>query len=115
MAFHRRESPSQTVDDAKRQGASMEIWGALARNTAQSNLPCVKAYRNKLPIGQRGVDFETNVAPEPGSGAPNEARWYLNITPGVEKRTDAAGTEYAAIRLSNFDNRQPDLSTGQSP
>jgi hypothetical protein len=93
----------------------MELWGAPARHTSQSDLPSVKAYRHNLPSGQRGILFETNVAPEPGCGAPNEARWYLDFTPGVERRTDTAGTEYAAIRLSSFDNRQPDLSTGSTP
>ena len=92
----------------------MEMWGAPARNTSQSDLPCVKAYRNSLPVGQRGVEFETPISPQRGSGTPIEARWYLNITVGVEKRT-SAGTDYAAIRLSRFDNRQPDLSIGQSP
>jgi hypothetical protein len=114
--FHRRENfRSQTVDDAKKQEASMEMWGAPARNTSQSDLPSVKAYRNSLPAGQRGVQFDTPVAPERGSGTPIEARWYLNITLGVEKRTDAAGTEYAAITLSSFINNQPPLPTGPTP
>jgi hypothetical protein len=104
--FYRGESPSQTVADAKKQQTSMEIWGAPARNTAQSNLPCVKAYRSSLPSGQRGVEFDTPVSPR-GFGTPLEARWYLGFTNGVLQRTDAAGTVYAAIPLSRFVNGQP--------
>jgi hypothetical protein len=85
----------------------MELWGKPARNTSQSDLPCVKAYRNSLPAGQRGVEFDTPVVPERGSGTPIEARWYLNITAGVEQRTDQAGTVCAAIPLSRFVNGQP--------
>jgi hypothetical protein len=66
----------------------------------------VKAYRSSLPPGQRGVEFDTPIAPARGSGTPLEARWYLGFTPGVLRRTDA-GTEYAAISLSRFVNGQP--------
>ena len=105
--FHRLESPTQTPADAKLQDSSKEIWGKPASNTAQSNLPCVKAYRGILPSGQRGVEFETPIVPQRGSGTPFEARWYLNFTNGVLQRTDAAGTVYAAISLSRFVNGQP--------
>jgi hypothetical protein len=104
--FHRLESPTQTVADAKRQQTSGEIWGRAARHTAQSNLPSVKAYRSSLPKGQRGVEFDTAIAPTPGSGTPYEARWYVG-TYGVLQRTDSGGDEYAAIPWSRFDNQQP--------
>ena len=65
--FHRLESPTQTVADAKLQQSSNEIWGKPPTNTAQSNSPCVKAYRNNLPNGQRGVDFDTLVGPKVGA------------------------------------------------
>jgi hypothetical protein len=75
--FHRIESPTQKVADAIQQQSSNEIWGKPPGNTAQSNLPCVKAYRNSLPSGQRGIDFDTPVHPTPGGGSPLDARWYL--------------------------------------
>lgn len=105
--FHRDESPSQRVADAKLQQKSMEIWGKEGRNTAQSNLPCVKAYRGSLSQGSRGIEFETPVSPTSGRGSLFEIRWYLGFTVGVVQRTDAAGTDYAAIPLSKFVNRQP--------
>jgi hypothetical protein len=49
--FHRLESPTQTVADAKRQQTSGETWGKAARHTAQSNLPSVKAYRSNCRKG----------------------------------------------------------------
>ena len=85
----------------------MEAWGRPAGHTAQSNLPAVKAYRGSLPTGQRGVDFDTPLLPQRGSGTPLEARWYLGHTPGVQQRTDQNGTVYAAIPLSRFINGQP--------
>jgi hypothetical protein len=104
--FHRLESPTQTVADAARQETSKELWGRPASNTAQSDIPAVKAYRNNLPPGQRGVEFDTPVLPAKGSGTPLEARWYLGFTPGVLHR-NKAGTDYAAIPLSKFVNGQP--------
>ncbi len=104
--FHRLESPTQTVNDALLQQASNEVWGRPARNVAQSNLPSVKAYRNSLPNGQRGIEFDTPVNPTPNSGSPFEARWY-DGTNGVLQRTDASGTDHAAIPLSRFVNGQP--------
>jgi hypothetical protein len=102
--FHRRESPTQTVNDAKLQQSSMEIWGKEARF---SSLLSVKAYRGAIKALQMGVEFDTAVAPQKGGGSPFEARWYHGSTPGVVKRTDSAGTDYAAIPVTRLDNRQP--------
>ena len=104
--FHRIESPTQKVADAIQQQSSNEIWGKPPGNTAQSNLPCVKAYRNSRPSGQRGIDFDTPFIPLPAAAVPLDARWYLG-TNGVLQRTDSTGTVYAAIPLSRFFNGQP--------
>jgi hypothetical protein len=59
--------------------------------------PTVQAYRG--PINDiRGVEFSTNIAEHP-NGTPLDARWYLDLTPGVELRTKD-GEEYAAISAS---------------
>ena len=79
VTYHRLASPTQTQADAIAQQASSEIWGRPAR---WSNIPCVKAYRNHLPSGQRGIEFTTPVAPTPGCGSPFEAYWYAG-SPGV--------------------------------
>lgn len=101
MVFHRLESPTQTRADALVQVASGEVWGRPARG---SNIPSVKAYRNALPQGQRGIEFSTAVSPHKGSGTPYEARWYYPHTAGVLYRVDAKGQDYAAIpaHVTNF-------------
>jgi hypothetical protein len=93
MAFHRLESPTQTRSDAVKQVASGEIWGRPARG---SDIPSVKAYRNALPAGQRGVEFTTAVLPQKGSGTPYEARWYYPNTPGVLRRQDKFNQAYTS-------------------
>jgi hypothetical protein len=65
--FHRLESRTQTVADAKLQDSSKEIWGKPAANTAQSNLPCVIAvpcHRAREALNLRGL-LCRSVAPEP--------------------------------------------------
>ena len=100
--FHRRESPTQTKADAVKQVQSGEIWGRPARG---SSIPSVKAYRNAMPSGQRGIEFSTAITPH-GGGSPYEARWYYPHTPGVTKRTNARGEDFAVI-AANVINLQP--------
>lgn len=100
--FHRVESTTQTIADAKLQEASQEVWGREARG---SGLLRVKAYRGPLPSHKRGIDFTTLVLPKPGDGTPFEAAWYYPDTPGTELRI-LDGVEFAAIR-ANVQNRQP--------
>jgi hypothetical protein len=99
--FHRIESPTQTTADADEQKKSGEIMGKPARG---SGIPSVKAYRGKLS-SRRGIEFDTSVAPTPGSGTPHEARWY-DGTPGV-RSTQVSGIPHAAIQWTRFDHRQP--------
>jgi hypothetical protein len=100
--FHRIESPTQTTADANAQQASYEIMGKPARG---SSLPSVKAYRGSLATSTRGIEFDTSVAPTPGSGTPHEARWYQG-TAGVRLRM-ISGIQHAAIQWTRFDHRQP--------
>lgn len=98
--FHRRETPTQTRNDAAQQVVSMEAWGAPARG---SGIPSVKAYRNAVPPApQRGIEFCTPIPTTPGTGTPYEARWYLG-SPGVVARR---GSNFAAIPLSYIKNTQ---------
>ena len=100
--FHRLESPTQTIHDAILQVNSSEIWGKAARG---SNIPSVKAYRNAIPTGQRGVEFTTPIAPQKGSGSPHEAKWYYPNTPGVTQKTQNS-IDYAVISAT-VRNLQP--------
>ena len=100
--FHRLETSTQTPAVALLQVTSQEIWGTPARG---SDIPSVKAYRNSLPAGQRGIEFMTPVHPQKGSGTPYETRWYYPHTPGVLLRT-RNGIDYAAIPAA-VTNHQP--------
>ena len=62
--YHRRESPTQTPDDAARQEASGELWG---QPPLGSHIPKVKAYPGPLPAGAQGIEFVTDVPPDAGS------------------------------------------------
>jgi hypothetical protein len=79
--YHRLVSPSQTIDDIEKQVQSLEIWGRPARNLYQSDIPKVKAFIGKLSPNQRGVEFTTDIPPDPNT-PPNWATWSGN-RPGV--------------------------------
>jgi hypothetical protein len=67
---------------------------------------CVKAYRNSLPPGERGIEFTTSIAPDPRYSTPSVALWYYPATPGVTKRTNEEGDDFAAIPATVV-NMQP--------
>jgi hypothetical protein len=101
--FHRLETSLQSSTDAVLQHQSMEIWG---REPYGSSFLVVQAYRGPLPTGERGVEFDTDIPPERGSGGPREARWYFPNTPRVMLRS-RNGEDFACISVSRFVNRQP--------
>ena len=100
--FSRRESPTQTIQDAIKQVASGEIWGSPGRYSCS---PCVRAYKGLLSQGDRGIEFTTNIAVHPGSSTPIEVYWYYPDTPDVEKRE--YNSETFACILAVVQNRQP--------
>lgn len=53
------------------QMASKQMWG---RAPFGSDIPTVQAYKGQVPEGARGVEFTTNVPPDP-YGLPAEDRW----------------------------------------
>ncbi len=66
--YHRKESDSQTVEDAKKQIASQEIWGGPARNCFFSDIPKVKAFSKQFDrTTERGIEFTTDVEPDRGT------------------------------------------------
>lgn len=69
--YHRKESPTQSRAVAAIQEASHEMWGSPA---ATSSRPTVKAFEGPLPQGARGIEFTTDVEPDPG-GAPGRVEW----------------------------------------
>lgn len=98
--FHRKESPTQTSALAVIQVQTSEIWGLTPQGGME---PTVQAYAG--PIGAvRGIEFHTPISPYP-SGSPLEARWYLTLTPGVQKRVKN-GEDYACV-IATVTNCQP--------
>lgn len=84
---------TQTPAIAALQVASKEVWGSTPKNGGME--PTVQAYAGSLHT-RHGIEFTTDIAPY-SSCNPLDAKWYLNQTPGVLLRYDAAGNEYAAI------------------
>jgi hypothetical protein len=76
--YHRLESPTQTPADSRAQQTSGELWGRPSRF---STIAKVKAYEGPLPRGDRGIEFSTDVAPDPGC-PPGQAFWSAS-NPGV--------------------------------
>jgi hypothetical protein len=60
--YHRKESPTQTPETAKQQEISGELWGYPS---ITSDEPKVKAYDGPLRDGERGIEFTTDVDPDP--------------------------------------------------
>ena len=83
--YHRIESPTQTAEDATLQETSLEIWGRPARGSDQ---PKVKAYVGSLPLGRRGIEFTTDVKPDPNT-PPGFAYWS-GLCSGVTIHNDVA-------------------------
>lgn len=95
--YHRIESPTQTSQDAKLQEESLEIWGKPPQGSYQ---PKVQAYVGSLPVGKRGVEFTTDVEPDPGM-PPGRANWS-GLCLGVIIHDDIA-----ILRVLTVVNHQP--------
>jgi hypothetical protein len=67
-------TPTQTEADIALQIKSLEIWGKASQNFYQSEIPKVKAYVGKIPEGKAGIEFTTNVPPDPNT-PPHLATW----------------------------------------
>jgi len=83
--FHRRESPTQTVDNARDQETSGELWGRAPR---WGGRPQVKAFAGPLPEGKRGIEFMTDAEPD-RNGVPSLPTW-TGPRQGVTVRSDMA-------------------------
>src|SRR3954447_18375112 len=65
--YYRMESPSQRPSIAAVQEATGEIWGSYNRDMmgGRAPFPLVDAYVGRLPAGARGIEFTTDVPPNP--------------------------------------------------
>ncbi|MDJ0897736.1 MAG: hypothetical protein QNJ55_02915 [Xenococcus sp. MO_188.B8] len=75
--YYRVQTPTQTEQDIEMQINSLEIWGKAAQNVFQSDIPKVKAYVGKIPEGKKGIEFTTNIPPDPNT-PPHLAYWSGN-------------------------------------
>lgn len=97
--YHRLEwIPGQSPEVARAQERSGEVWGRVAH---MGLMPCVKAYRGPLPSGARGIEFRTDVEPDP-DGPPGVATW-TGPRDGVVVEGD-----YAKIAVTVLRNGQVD-------
>lgn len=69
--YHRVRSATQSREDAILQERSGQLWGQPAR---WSDIPKVKAYVGPLPDDRDGIEFVTDVLPDPGC-PPGQAYW----------------------------------------
>jgi hypothetical protein len=90
--YYRLESPTQTREMAEMVARSRELCGQANRG---SQIPSVDAYVGALPDDAIGMEFVSDVPPDPGS-PPGRARW-TGPRPGVAVFTDDDGVEWAAI------------------
>lgn len=72
MATYHRYQTNPAL--ARTQQASGEIWGRAARHVHASDIPKVKAYDGPLPSGTPGIEFTTDVPPDPGC-VPGKPVW----------------------------------------
>ncbi len=75
--YYRVQTPTQTEQDIEMQINSLEIWGKPAQNVFQSDIPKVKAYVGRIPRGKAGIEFTTDVPPDPNT-PPHLAYWSGN-------------------------------------
>ena len=93
--YHRLESPTQTVADARAQQAAGEVWGKPSRF---SYIAKVRAYSGPLPAGAKGVEFETDVEPDAGC-PPGQAFWSAG-NPGVRVDGDVVKLRVKMTRIA---------------
>lgn len=94
--YHRLASTTQTPEHAALQERSGELWGRPPRG---SDIPAVKAYRGPLPPGKLGIEFTTEVEPDPWTAA-HRVRW-TGPRAGV-----IVDEEFARIRIEVVSNNQ---------
>ena len=77
--FHRRCEPQP--EEIDKIGASGQLWGRPRRNFFAGLIPAVKAWEGPLPADAVGIEFYTDVPPDPWS-VPGWPEWTEG-QPGV--------------------------------
>jgi hypothetical protein len=90
--YHRLLKGGEDWNEYCKQG---KLCGGPPRGIYRSDIPKAKAYAGSLPIGQKGVEFTTDVTPDP-YGHPCQPTWSGN-RPGVVTDTYK---EIACVRIT---------------
>ena len=93
--YHRYITPTQTDADIEMQIESLEIWGKAAQNVYQSDIPKVKAYVGKIPSRREGIEFTTDIPPDPNT--PPHLAYWSGDRPGVRTEGDYAKLKVLTI------------------
>ena len=98
QVYHRKESPTQTAEIARLQEETGEIWGTYNRDFSGGYrlLPSVDAFIGPLAVNERGIEFVTDVPPDPHSRV-GLARW-TGPRPGVRIEDDYAKIKVVVLR-----------------
>lgn len=72
----------------------MEVWGGPSR---YSDVPRVRAYEGALPAAALGVEFDTDIEPDPGC-PPGQPQW-TGGRPGVQLVNGFARLPVTRVRL----------------
>lgn len=107
--YFRLESPTQGAETAAQQESSGEVWGRARQNVFAGTTPVVQAYMGRLPEGARGIEFVTDVPPNPGT-VPGAGAWSLGsrgpASPGVGGTALRVEGEFAKLRVTVTRNTQ---------
>lgn len=98
QVYHRKQSPTQTPETARLQEESGEIWGTYNRDLGggRTVFPSVDAFVGPLAAGEAGIEFITDVPPDPHT-RPKFARW-TGPREGVRIEGDWAKIRVVVIR-----------------
>ena len=96
--YYRLQTPTQTDVDLKMQIESLEIWGKAATNVYQSDIPKVKAYVGTIPSGKTGIEFTTDIPPDPST--PPHLAYWSGDRDGVRTEGD-----YAKLKVLTITHR----------
>lgn len=77
--FHRRSAPDPQENELI--SASGQVWGRPRRNYFAGLIPVIKAWEGPLPPGAIGIEFYTDIEPDPSS-VPGRPEWSEG-RPGV--------------------------------
>ncbi|WP_460113735.1 putative T7SS-secreted protein [Streptomyces platensis] len=77
--FHRKESPTQTVEHARLQQESGELWGGVSPRLGGEE--AARAHWGPLPEGAKGVEFYTELRPI--RTMVSQVWWEVGKVPGV--------------------------------